>query len=139
LLTLFILTCDQSIDSSLDSSNDLKGVWLLYEEGYSPGAGYVTRPVPPDPAQTLKFIDESQIVSSVKGYEEFKFYTVERDSTNKMISLKIFRTDPHTEIISDSAFRQFIVEKQEETMKLMQIGCIEGCHLGFVRKMEPAE
>jgi hypothetical protein len=132
-LALLIISCDRSMDASMTSAEDLQGVWLLYERGYSPGAGYITEPVAANPPQTITFIDNRQIVNTLDGSQAYKFYTAERDAADQITRLKLFMTDPDLPQVEGDRIAEFIVEQTQDTMKLMQIGCIEGCHLGFRR------
>jgi hypothetical protein len=134
---LLMICCDRSMDGSNAAPDQLKGVWLLYEQGFSPGGGYITREVSPNPPQTLSFINERQIVSTIEGMEDYRFYAMERDSADKIIRLTLYKTDPANPPLPENRVQEYRVEQTQNTLKLRNVGCIEGCHLGLKRKTEP--
>jgi hypothetical protein len=48
LVVILAVSCGEKDccgDSEKENSNELVGEWLLFERGYSPGAGYIIEPV----------------------------------------------------------------------------------------------
>ena len=131
LITIVAVSCDRSLDASLSEQNVYDGSWLLVERGFSPGGGYITEPVSDHPAQKLSFINYKQIVSTLRGYEDYKFYTLKKDSVRSVLTF--FKTLEDLEASSDLNATRFFVETEGELLKLWNEGCIEGCHLGFRR------
>ena len=51
LLGIILFGCVENDDlcCGIQETNQLSGMWLLYEVGYSPGFGYITEAIPPQP------------------------------------------------------------------------------------------
>jgi hypothetical protein len=123
-----LLFCCQSADSVEPiQGQGLPGTWLLYEVGYSPGAGYVTDKIPAQPAQTLTFTTEGQMQvqgERLRGYQSFTNYRL--DTVNTRVQL-------HYLPVIDSNFTYELAQIRNDTLRLSNPGCIEGCHSAFVR------
>jgi hypothetical protein len=113
----------------------LQGIWLLTERGYSPGSGYIVEPVPPLPAQTITISGRNTFSSNMQGFEDFKFYEIVADNSETP-SLNLYIDDPEAEVRKVEIHNAFRIVLNGSDLKLMQIGCFEGCHLGF-RKTTP--
>jgi hypothetical protein len=136
LATAIVLTAcsckEDKVEPKLSNLEDLHGSWLLYEEGYSPGAGYITNPVPAEPAQYLTFSEGNAINSSIEHLKEYKHYRIIEEPVSKSNILIVYKTDPGNKEIDiselkDSFFIKFINGK----LNLSNRMCIEGCHLAF--------
>ena len=91
LITLLALSCDEKdccAGSEKEGSNDLAGDWLLFERGYSPGAGYIIEPVSAVPPQIIEFKNNGELLCSVSGLTDYKFYSVKGDVVG------LFKNDP---------------------------------------------
>lgn len=137
LIAVALIACDNKDEGFFDEfSAGLNGTWLLTERGWSPGSGYYVDQVPANPAQTISFNGTKGFSSNIQGLTEFKFYTIVLD-TVEANRLKLYVDDPdsnQTKPVFDS-----FVELTDGTLKIMQLGCIEGCHLGFRKNPDEKE
>src|SRR5690606_24788536 len=104
--------------------------WLLVEEGHSPGAGYVTTPVPPEPAQVITFLPDSTFHSNIQGLEKFKYFEVWEDSVAAGTVLSLYEQQP-SRVPDRSTASSYTVTFDNQMLKLSFRWCIEGCHMGF--------
>jgi hypothetical protein len=108
----------------------IQGTWLLTERGYSPGSGYIVEPVPSSPAQTLTFGGPKTFKSNMQGFLDFKFYEIVVDNSEASL-LNLYVDDPEL-VKQDVSFKNsFRIVLGDNDLQIMQLGCIEGCHLGF--------
>lgn len=125
ILSVFVLLNCQSNESIKPiHGQGLAGTWLLYESGYSPGAGYIVDKVPSKPQQTLTFTSDGHLQVQgdlLKNYQSFTQFRL--DSVKQSIRLY------YTPSISNYSEAIYL---NNDTLKLYQ-PCIEGCHLGFLR------
>jgi hypothetical protein len=129
---LFVFSaCDEQIESqtSGDETGELSGSWLLYERGYSPGAGYVTEDVPRIPPQIITF-KENRISSTISNYQDFKYYQIQTDT----VTSTQFVAFHENELMTDSG-PTYSFSLRGDTLKLYFRYCFEGCHLAF-KKIE---
>lgn len=132
LVAMFTLSCDEKeccVNVEEEGANDILGEWLLYERGYSPGAGYVIEPVSAVPPQLIKFKDNGILSCTVKGLTDYKFYSVQSDVVG------LFKTDPGPEPDSLAFTHSYHFTFENGSLKLGFRYCYEGCHLGF-KKIE---
>lgn len=135
---LLFIGCDSKDETfSGEGVPGLNGSWLLTEQGWSPGSGYNVDPVPPNPAQTISFTGHKTFASTMQGLKEFKFFVVVKD-TSDITSLHLYVEDPDAEGGKPNSTK-FYLELKDNVLKLMPIGCIEGCHFGFRRDALPRE
>lgn len=115
----------------LTYEGDLVGYWLLYEQGYSPGAGYKIKEVPSRPAKLIQFRRNLTFFSNIAGLADFTHYRVIEDHTapfRKIVAL--FKSEP-TESDLTQLNTSFYVSFIDSNLKLSYRWCIEGCHMGF--------
>ena len=130
LFTFLAIACDQNSVDPPDTGN-----WLLYERGYSPGAGYITEDVAAIPPQTLTLNADGSMKSSIGELSEYKFYLIleQGDDKNKILAVyKVRPVDQHPDI--NKLERSYEMAFDEEgNLKLSFRWCFEGCHLGLKR------
>jgi hypothetical protein len=134
---IILFGCGENDDlcCSIPEANKLNGTWLLYERGYSPGAGYITESVPAHPAQSIKFGND-RVSSTVLGWERFKYYEILDDTLVSTPYITLYVDDPGVRPnppLSDVETYSFDLENNILTFHFRW--CIEGCHLSF-RKIE---
>ena len=95
LLGMILLGCVENDDlcCGIQESDQLRGSWLLYEVGYSPGFEYITEAIPPKPAQTLRF-DDNRVSSTVEGLERFKYYRILNDTVIDTPYIALYADEP---------------------------------------------
>ncbi|GAB2599870.1 hypothetical protein [Spirosoma areae] len=125
-ILLGLLNCRSDDSIKPVHGEGLAGTWLLYETGYSPGAGYIVDKIPSKPAQTLTFTADGQVRAQGDQLKSYQSYTSFRtDTTNKIVQIHF---SPN---VSGYAGSQWITLKND-TLTLHP-PCIEGCHSAFVR------
>ena len=132
LIVLFALSCNDKeccSDLEKEGSGELAGEWLLYENGYSPGAGYIIEPVSAIPPQIIDFKSNGELLCSVKGLTDYKFYSVMGDVVG------LFKTDPGPSPDSLAFTHSYNFSFNDGKLKLGFRYCYEGCYLGF-KKVE---
>jgi hypothetical protein len=132
LIAFLALSCNEKdccVGLDKDGSNELAGNWLLFERGYSPGAGYIIEPVSAVPPQIIEFKSNGQVVCSVSGLTEYKFYSVKGDVVG------LFKSDPGPSPDSLAFTHSYNFSFEDSNLKLGYRYCFEGCHLGF-KKVE---
>lgn len=130
LCMLLFWGCDQNNFSNPEISDVLTGTWLLYEQGHSPGAGYIIEPVSSIPPQTMTFQANGDFSSTVKGLENLKYFQLNIDSASNQLVLSLFVSRFLT---ADILIHNYTVEQEGDDLKLYFRFCIEGCHLGLTR------
>ena len=132
LIAVFTLSCEEKeccLNLEEDGATDISGEWLLYERGYSPGAGYTIEPVSAVPPQRINFQDNGGLSCTVEGLTEYKFYSVQGDVVG------LFKTNPGPEPDSLAFTHSYNFTFENGKLRLGFRYCYEGCHLGF-RKIE---
>jgi len=132
LIVFLALSCDEKdccTDQEKEGSNELAGDWILYERGYSPGAGYIIEPVSAVPPQIIGFKGNGELSCSVSGLQDYKFYSVKGDVVG------LFKSDPGPSPDSLAFIHSYNFSFEEGNLKLGFRYCFEGCHLGF-KKVE---
>lgn len=112
-------------------SDVLLGKYQVYEYGYSPGAGYVTEPVPDDPLRYMSFRQDYSFESNYDGFEKFKYFQILEDTTTRQAVLSLYET-PSFDNPSNS---NYTILSDSGIVKLQYRFCIEGCHIGL-RKLD---
>jgi hypothetical protein len=132
-----LIACDEG--QLFTEENDfvpLGGNWLLFERGYSPGAGYVVDPVDPDPSQTLHFMPNRKVRSTIAELEKFSYYRIFEDPYQSGKIIAFYRDDPGDKATPESGVATYNVSSEDEaTIRLDFRFCIEGCHIAL-RKIE---
>lgn len=144
-MTLFLLVfagamgCDHTGDHLTrepGSQNSIHGSWILYEEGYSPGNGYIIKPVSENPPRTIFFSHEKQFTSTLQSLVDYKFYTIIKNTSSEKMELWLYKTEPDPLNEPDPSRKMYIFEFEDGNLKLYPAFpsmCIEGCHMGFKR------
>jgi hypothetical protein len=115
-----------------DGDDEITGTWLLYETGYSPGAGYIIEEVPPYPAKTLTLDGSGGVKSSIGELTKYKYYEILHDTNIESDIVAFFETKPlATPDIDNLEHSYNITFDEEHNMKLGFRYCFEGCHLGL--------
>ena len=125
LSLLLILSC--SSNELYPDQFGVQGTWRLYEEGSSPGFGYVITPVPEKPLQALTLTNRGELRK-------------EGDRLNSFFRLPYYRVD-----LTKGVYRIAFLENRKDssrhfagllikgdTMRITPV-CYEGCHFSFVR------
>jgi hypothetical protein len=132
-LVIILLGCVENDDlcCSMPETNKLAGTWLLYEYGYSPGAGYITEAVAPSPAQTMTF-DDDRVSSTVLGFERFKYYKILNDTMVNTPYIALYADEPGVQPNTPSSdVPTYSFDLEGHTLTLHFRWCFEGCHLAF--------
>ena len=132
LIAFLALSCNEKdccVGLEKEGSDQLVGSWLLFERGYSPGAGYIIEPVSAVPPQIIEFKSNGDLSCSVSGLTEYKFYSVMGDVVG------LFKNDPGPSPDSLAFTHSYNFSFQDGNLKLGFRYCYEGCHLGF-KKVE---
>ena len=134
---MLLLGCVENDDlcCAIGETDQLRGRWILYEVGYSPGFEYITEAIPAIPAQTMTF-GGSRVSSTVEGLERFKYYRILNDSVAQTPYVALYVNEPigHTPSpSSDTPTYSFDLENDVLTLRFRW--CYEGCHMAF-RKIE---
>src|SRR5690242_16330375 len=130
LIAFLVIACDQNGVAPSDT-----GSWILYERGYSPGAGYITEDVSAVPPQTLALNENGSMTSTIGELSDYKFYLILEHDADKNKILAVFKDRPidqHPDI--NKLERSYDIALDEEgNLKLSFRWCNEGCHLGLKR------
>lgn len=138
VLLVLMLSCETATDCCVPPPNEeqsgLLGPWLLYERGYSPGAGYFTVDIPAKPAQTVTLNVNYTVVSTYDAFMDYNHYRLFADpmDTERQV-IAFYKESPGTDAELDNADASYSIELTENTLKLYFRWCIEGCHLAFKR------
>ena len=133
LLAIILFGCAENDDlcCSIPETSKLDGAWLLFEQGYSPGVGYITEPVLATPAQTITF-GHDRVSSTVLGWEQFKYYEILNDTVVNTPYIVLYVDDhivqPNT---PSSNVPTYSFDLESNTLTLYFRWCFEGCHLTF--------
>jgi len=128
LVVCLSLSCEEGKDCCVPPpgiEGQITGSWLLFERGYSPGSGYITEPVSENPAQTLTFRSNGQLISTVSGQEDFKYYFVDVDQ--KVVAF--YKQDPGPTPDPSTYTTSYDFSFEEYNLRLNFRYCIEGCHM----------
>ncbi|MGF1635578.1 MAG: hypothetical protein ACFCUU_00795, partial [Cyclobacteriaceae bacterium] len=110
----------------------LYGKWFLTEYGYSPGSGYVTTKVNPEPPLYVTFGLDEHMSSNIGEFETFEYFKIVTNEESDRTSLLLFSEKPdETLSLFEQTGRSYSVTQKRDLLKLNYYGCIEGCHLGF--------
>ena len=132
LIAFLALSCSEKdccVGLEKEGNNELAGDWLLFERGYSPGAGYIIEPVSAVPPQIIEFKSNGELSCSVSGLTDYKFYSVNGDVVG------LFKSDPGPSPDSLAFTHSYNFSFEDSNLKLGFRYCFEGCHLGF-KKVE---
>jgi hypothetical protein len=132
LIAAFAMSCSEKEccpNQEEGNANTISGEWLLYERGYSPGAGYITEPVSSNPAQRIEFKDNGELSCTVEGLADYKFYSVKGDVVG------LFKTNPGPAPDSLAFTNSYNFRFENGNLKLHFRYCFEGCHMAF-KKIE---
>ena len=132
LIAILALSCNEKDcceGEENEGNNELAGKWLLFERGYSPGAGYIIEPVSAIPPQIIEFKNNGVLSCSVSGLTDYRFYAVKGDVVG------LFKSDPGPSPDSLAFTHSYNFSFEDSNLKLGFRYCYEGCHLGF-KKIE---
>jgi hypothetical protein len=135
LIITSVISCNHPGDSFVPDS-EMQGTWIMYEEGYSPGNGYVIKPVSQVPPLTMVFSDENQFSSTLQFLGDYKFYSVTKDPQSDTWALGLYKVGPDPQKDPDPSRLMYDVKFEGGRLKLnptFPSVCIEGCHMGFKR------
>ena len=133
LLSIILFGCVENDDlcCNIPETSEVDGTWLLYEQGHSPGFGYITEPVPASPAQTITF-SHARVSSSVLGWEQFKYYEILNDTLVNTPYIALYSNEPPVQPETPSSdVPTYSFDLETNTLKLYFRWCYEGCHLAF--------
>lgn len=137
LAILFVSACEKNQLEEFNTENHedlpLYGKWFLTEYGYSPGSGYVTNKVNPDPQLFVTFGFHDRMTSNLQEMMMYKYYKIEKNADSELLFVYLFSEKPDDTLsLSEQSARIYLVNHEDPSLlKLHMIGCIEGCHLGF--------
>lgn len=141
MILTFLLACqeDKNDITSARENDAVTGSWLWVEYGYSPGAGYVTNPVSPEPPQMLTFREDGTMESNIESWGRFRFYRILEDTAYNEKVLAVFEEDPGSGVpeLADSR-PTYTMRHDGPHLTLSYRWCIEGCHLKFLRVDAPS-
>lgn len=138
LFVLTVCSCDKDDPNFLPVGETLEGSWIMTEYGYSPGAGYITKAVPTDPAKTITFRIDGTLTSNMDEFSTYQYYQIlenPQDPEYKMLGL--FTTKPVAAPDINTVSPLYHISFSKDLLKLYMRGCIEGCHVGLKRISEP--
>lgn len=127
LLILLGLALSCSEKGLVPDEYGLQGSWRLYEEGGSPGFGYVVTPVPASPLQRLTFTSQGQLLTEGKRFSSFgrvAYYRIDSASAGPWLTLS-----------AEPAGKSFLgghFQIRADTLRIVP-ACYEGCHYSLVR------
>jgi len=133
-----ILACEEKQEPTVvtEAEPSLEGNWILYERGYSPGAGYNIEKVNSNPPSRITLTWDKDFSSNINGLTQFKFYRVVLDPVYDRQVLALYEDDPGNDEIDVNNLKQsYFIELEENKLKLYFRYCIEGCHLGFKKEI----
>ena len=137
LMFCVLLSCEEK-DCCVNlegESNTLTGTWLLFERGYSPGAGYVIEPVSASPAQTLTFQSNGRMTATLDGLSDYKFYFIKDHPDPEQQIIALYKKYPGESPDPSTFTTSYHFHFDGNNLKLYYRYCIEGCHLAL-RKAE---
>jgi len=136
-LGIIVIGCVENDDlcCGIKETSELSGIWLFYERGYSPGFDYITEAIPSKPAQMLT-IGDGVISSTVKGWEQLKYYRILTDTAVHSQYIALYVNDPGPQPDTPTSdVETYTFDLENNILTLHYRWCIEGCHLAF-RKIE---
>jgi hypothetical protein len=136
LLISFSFSCDKDGGPEiLPVGETLTGSWILTEEGYSPGSGYITKHVESRPEQTLTFKANGEMSSNISGFAAYQHYLIlENPQAPGQHILALFTTKPVEEPQDVNKLSPaYDITFTDDLLKLSFRWCIEGCHVGLKR------
>jgi hypothetical protein len=107
--------CNHPADTFVPES-EIQGAWILFEQGYSPGSGYIINPVSEDPL-------------------DYRFYRIDKNTSDTW-ELWLYKSEPDPLKDPEPTRLMYNVEFENGNLKLSPAfpsRCIEGCHMGFKR------
>jgi hypothetical protein len=137
VILILLIACDDGRLSTGENNGDgLNGKWLLFERGYSPGLGYIVDPVDPQPPQTLNFLANRKVSSTIQELKEFSHYRIFDDAHQGGKIVAFYSNDPgETATVESSAAAYNVTQGDDQTLRLDFRFCFEGCHIAL-RKLE---
>ena len=131
MLIVFLSACEDEF-CCIDPEGDIVDTWILFERGYSPGAGYIVEPISETPAQTMVIRSDGRFSSNIRDLGKYRHFVVLPDQDHQVLAL--FEKKPPKTLNLDELEHSYIIEFQENgTVNLYFRYCIEGCHLGLRR------
>lgn len=130
---MLLLGCVEKDDlcCGIPEADSIRGRWLLYEVGYSPGFEYITEAIPPKPAQTLT-LGDNRVSSTVEGLERFKYYRILNDTVVHTPYLALYANEPGGQPGSTSSDEPtYSFDVGNDVLTLHYRWCYEGCHMAF--------
>jgi hypothetical protein len=134
LLTISTFSCVEEVNTSSESDTSISGQWLLYEYGYSPGAGYITEEVPLDPPQVINFLANRKMFTNIQNLKQYRYYRILEDKDQPYKILALYVGDPgsrHQNIYNLD--HSYVIGLDKDKLTLSFRWCIEGCHLALKR------
>ncbi len=134
VVLILAFACDDESPQIVEttSATPINGTWLYTEYGYSPGAGYYTKAVPPVPPQTISFTEDLQIRTNISELTKYKFYRIIEDAAEENKVIAFYEQDPGSEPQDLSGLaHSYSIVWEDNMLKLYYRWCFEGCHLGF--------
>lgn len=131
LCAMIFISCDEN--SATESPGN--GTWILYEHGYSPGAGYITENVPAIPTQTLTLNPDGSLETTVTVWKKYKYYLIIEPGGGQRNVLALYEekpSDPNPDLTEVNVGYN-MVSDEDGNLKLYFRWCIEGCHMAFKR------
>lgn len=135
LLNIWVLSaCNDGLEVKKEEEvtlNELQGKWQLFEQGYSPGAGYIINEIDANPPQLIT-LHQGIFESNYPQLENFHYYLIFDDPQSGMQVLSLYQEEPdlNSETL-ENAQHSYLVKIEEDHVKLFFRYCIEGCHLGM--------
>src|SRR5688572_13964499 len=109
-----------------------KGRGCLLEYGLSPGGGYYTVPVPPDPPNTITFKRDFTMSCTNMGLEKYKYYRIVEDTVTNRQVIAFFEEDPRNKSLDLAGLSPtHYISWQGNYLILKNPWCTEGCHMKF--------
>jgi hypothetical protein len=138
LIAVLGSSCEADHNDSLQKNYEIqKTTWLLYEQGYSPGAGYYTDPVPESLQQTILFEADNKFSTTIEGLDKYKYYRIVEDSISSRTVLVLHTNDPGNRHVDIDQEHSYNMEFVDGNLKLYYRYCIEGCHMAFKQVKKP--
>jgi hypothetical protein len=127
----FVSGCVEKEDMCcvIPETQPIDGVWLFFERGYSPGAGYITESIPSEPAQKL-ILTDGKLSSTAEGWENLRFYRILNDTVSHSPYIAFYTTDPDSQP-ANSSVATYSFDLEGDILTLRFRWCIEGCHMAF--------
>ena len=134
-ICILLFSCEDKFTSeeSQQDARALLGTWLLYEKGYSPGAGYIVEAVGAELEQTITFKNNHRMEVTIPWLEDFEYYAVMMDENNQDVVLAFYESNPGPSPKLSSSDHKYTLVTDESGIKLYFRFCIEGCHLALKR------